>query len=678
MNNMDESRRNGFCFKLTILFTIFLFFSCVLGSRMSLTENKTTIGISDVHHEPNGYGVRDDPPVLSWTGEKGYIGDGLHPESGVVGENFYFRIMFTDEAAGIAPDHVTLYLEGRHPVSQEMVYDETISLEPLNGNDQFDKGVIYYPPNLSPLPAGTYQYYYEAGYGGGAGIVRMPSAMDVWMEGPVVNTPPRISGGINKEEGVESTVFRYSAAYTDEDGNPPDPKHCFVFIDGTAHPMIEEFVSTHLFSISLDYKEYLINGPVADGLRNAFKGNGTELSPDAEITTKDENEWAIKERSKEYWVEGSQWELRIFEYARISDSDRAYYYEHTGLGGGVHEFYFHFKDDFGTDARTNISFKPTIFEGWPDLKIASSDITFEPSSEDPETANLVIFAKVHNIGKGFAKNIPVTFWLDDPDKSGNDSWPLNNQSDDPFSERHCYRVDYLAKGQSHTVEWVTDILYYMTQKETYYIAVDMDYTTREDPYDFRAEAEPREESIQEIIEYSDYGTNNKASSIFAYGPDIEIREAEIIPKAVIRGREVTFRVMVRNVGNEDVPWDRDIVVRFKLTPPDSFELINVGSYTIHAGMPANSVFNAYRSYRFSGPADTVVGTWLLTVTAEVSGQFIELDEENNAVIMDVDVIELYGESVSPSFAPSVFSVILGLLALLIPVTWLRVYEMRKW
>jgi len=678
MNDAGERWRNGICFKLTILLTAFLFFSCALGLRMCLTEDEATVNISPTIHGPEGSTVRADP-ILSWTGEKGYIGGGVHPESGVLGENFHFRIMFKDEDTGMAPDHVTLYLEGRHPVSQEKVYDETLSLDPLNGNDQFDKGVIYYPPNLPPLVAGTYQYYYEAGYGGGTGTVRMPSAEGKWMESPVVNTPPTISGGIDKEVGVESTVFRYNATYTDADGNPPDPKHCFLYIDGVAHPMIEDFVSNYLFSLSLDYKEYLVNGPVGDELRNAFFYNGTELSQDAEVTTKDDDEWAIKERSKEYRIEGSQWELSISEYARTSDSDRAYYYEHTGLGGGVHEFYFHFRDDFGTDARTNISFKPTIFEGWPDLKISSSDISFEKSSDDPETANLVILAKVHNIGKGFAKNIPVTFWLGDPDKSGNDTWPLNNKSDDPFSERHCYRIDYLAKGQSHTVEWVTDILYYMTQKETYYVAVDMDYTTRDDPYDFRAEAETRDESIQEIIEYSDYGTNNKASSIFAYGPDIEIREAEVVPKAVIRGREVTFRVMVRNVGKEEVPWDRDIVVRFKLTPPDSDELINVGSYTLHAGMPPISPpFSAYKPYRFSGPADTVVGTWLLTVTVEVSGQFIELEEENNAVLVDVNVIDIYKESVSPSFAPPVFSVLLGLLVLLVPVTWLRVYEMRKW
>ena len=678
MNDAGERWRNGICFKLTILLIAFLFFSFAFGLRMCLTEDRATANISASLHGPEGFGVRADP-VLSWTGEKGYIGDGVHPESGVLGENFYFRIMFTDEDGGVAPDYVTLYLEGRHPISQEVVYDETLSLDPLNGNDHFDKGVIYYPANLPSLVAGSYKYYYEAGYGSGTGTVRMPSAEGKWMESPVVNTPPTISGGIDKEVGVESTVFRYIATYTDADGNPPDPKHCFLYIDGVAYPMIEDYVSNYLFSLSLEYKEYLVNGPVGDELRDVFFDNGTELSQDAEITTKDENEWAVKERSKEYRIEGSQWELSIYEYARSSDSDRAYYYEHTGLGGGVHEFYFHFRDDFGTDARTNISFKPTIFEGWPDLKISSSDISFVKSTDDPETANLVISAKVHNIGKGFAKNIPVTFWLGDPDKSLNNTLPLNNKSDDPFSERYLFRIDYLAKGQSYTVEWVTDILYYMTQKETYYVAVDMDYTTRDDPYDFRAEAKPRDESIQEIIEYSDYGTNNKASSIFAYGPDIEIREAEVTPKAVIRGREVMFRVMVRNVGKEDVPWDRDIVVRFKLTPPDGNELINVGSYTLHAGMPANSPpFSAHKPYRFSGSADTVVGTWVLTVTAEVSGQFVELEEENNAVLVDVNVIDIYKESVSPSFAPPLFSVLLGLLALLVPVTWLRVHEIRKW
>jgi len=530
------------------------------------------------------------PPILSWSGEQGFIGDGVHPETGILGDYFTFRIKYTDPHAGIAPDYVKLYLDDTGP--NEQAYD----LTPLSGNDNYKLGVIH-SESLQLNTAGSYRYYFEASYGSGLGTVRMPSSDGVYMAAPYVNTPPTLGGNISRTYGIEASVFRYNATFTDADGDRADPKHSFVYVDGAPYPMIEE---------------NLLDNDTTDG--------------------------------------------------------KEYYYELDELPRGVHDYYFEFKDSYGSIVRTSPTFHPIIYEGWPDLKIASSDIAFK---NHPDTGRLVITATVHNIGKGSASDIPVSFWFDDPDSKDENYEPLNN-----IYGNYSYIIPYLAKGRSHVIEWPTYIIYNDTQKEKFYVTVDMDYTGRTDPYNPRALASPRDESIQETVEYSDANTNNKACNIFSFGPDVEVRESEVIPQSAIYGREVTFIVKVRNVGNDDVPFDKDIVVRIRGISPKG-DSTSFGHYTIRAGMVAGSVFTAKVDYRFSGQEDSVVGTWAVTVSATVSGQFVELESENNEVTVDVEVIKMQRGANSPSFSPPLASLLFALLSLACIAAWTETGYARR-
>ena len=537
-------------------------------------------------------------PILSWTGEKAFIGDGVHPEKGLVGDIFYFRIMYKDGYAARAPDYVKLFLEilDEFGVENEIGYD----LTPLDDNDNYARGVIF-TKDLNLLQAGRYRYYFKAGFGNGSGTARMPSVEQVYMNAPLVNTPPSVSGSVFRTYGVETSSFRYSATFTDTDNDPADPKHSFVYIDGMPYPMIEENV--------LD---------------------------------------------------------------RNTDNGKEYYFIKSGLEKGPHEYYFQFKDSFGTSNEidsSNRGYHPIIYEGWPDLKVAPSDIRFE---EDPETSNLVVNVTVHNIGKGSAWNFNVTIWVDDPDANDEFFEPLSN-----ISGNHHYTISLLERGRSNTMGWVTNIRYNNTQKEIFYVVVDMDYEGATDPYNALAMASPREYGIQEIIEYSDSNTNNKARNVFTHGPDIEIRRTDVSPQSVILGPEIKFTAKIRNVGNEDVHYDHDIIVRFKLKPPKSEEMVNVGSYTIAGGLLAGQSYNAEKSYQFSGPAETTVGKWELLVTAEVAGGFSEMDYENNAIFVDVNVIKIQGSTAATSFSPTFFSVLFGLLMLAASLSGLETRRKKR-
>lgn len=524
------------------------------------------------------------PPILSWTGERGFIGDGLHPESGVQGDYFTFRIKYKDPYADIAPDDDNVTLLMAVP-GRDTFVEYPISVN-MSGGENFAHGVIY-SRMFELTDAGSYRYYYEAGYSGGLGTVRMPSSDGVYMTAPVVNTPPVLSGNISRTYGVDDSVFRYNATFRDADGDKADPKHSFVYVDGTPYPMIEK------------------------DLLDDDTTNGKE-----------------------------------------------YYYELGDLNEGVHDYYYEFKDTFGTLVKTSLAYDPEIFDGWPDLKIASSDITFK---EDPLTNNLVIVATVHNLGKGLAMYIPVIFWLDDPDSMDEHFEPLYNTEDDS-----SYIIRDIAKGRSHTIEWKTFIVHNDTQKEKIYVTVDMDYSG-DNPYHDSALANPREESIRETIEYSDPNTNNKACNIFAYGPNLEIRDSEVIPRSAIFGREVTFIVKVRNVGSADIHFDKDIVVRFLLIAPDG-ESTSIGTYTIRAGMVSGSMFTARKTHRFGGSDENALGTWTLRISAYVSEQpFEELDDDNNVVDVTLEVIRIQNRVGSPSFSPPLISVFSALIIVALAV-----------
>ena len=65
--------------------------------RMNLfSMNLTSFGFSTIQNWGFSAGLNNGP-TLSWTGEAGYESDGINPDSGNGGQNFVFRVNYTDD-----------------------------------------------------------------------------------------------------------------------------------------------------------------------------------------------------------------------------------------------------------------------------------------------------------------------------------------------------------------------------------------------------------------------------------------------------------------------------------------------------------------------------------------------------------------------------------------------------
>ena len=68
----------------------------------------------------------------------------------------------------------------------------------------------------------------------------------------------------------------------------------------------------YMFSLGLEYRQYMKDVTVSDELLNAFKDNGVDLFLNLSIVKKDEKNWEIISGEKEYRIEDTGTELKIF------------------------------------------------------------------------------------------------------------------------------------------------------------------------------------------------------------------------------------------------------------------------------------------------------------------------------------------------------------------------------
>lgn len=170
---------------------------------------------------------------LSWTGEDGYITDGLEPHLGLSNDDFEFRIMYLD-AMGDAPtdNHIKLLLDDNE-------YNMTTV-------DHFFTDGSIFNISVEELDAGEHEYHFEGSVRGES--IRWPANGNV--SGPFVNTAPdltrpRNSGGafhntrVFPELGNNTDLFTFQIVYSDPDNNPPMEGGFTkgVFIDRVFHEM---------------------------------------------------------------------------------------------------------------------------------------------------------------------------------------------------------------------------------------------------------------------------------------------------------------------------------------------------------------------------------------------------------------------------------------------------------
>ncbi|MFH1563453.1 MAG: fibronectin type III domain-containing protein [Nitrospirota bacterium] len=152
-------------------------------------------------------------PVLSWSGNPGFIEDGIDPELGTQGTKFTYQVKYEDaDNDPPAQNFPKLYIYlGQTPVG-------SFSMTPINA------GIYKYEINL---PVGNYSYFFEAKDSYQLQAMGTPTIIKnkpVVTDAPIldwVNEPGFGTDGINPDSGDSATIFTYKINYIDNNNNSP-------------------------------------------------------------------------------------------------------------------------------------------------------------------------------------------------------------------------------------------------------------------------------------------------------------------------------------------------------------------------------------------------------------------------------------------------------------------------
>ena len=157
------------------------------------------------------------------------------PVDGTSTTQFTFSVVYTDTdgLTGQAPQFIRTVIDG---VPHQMTAQGTSPV--------YKNGVTY--TYVTTLSSGSHQYYFEASDGsgyaafdnGGSKSSTLQITELVPMQGPVINDPPTLSGGVvtpNPAGGISpGTPVTYSVTYTDPDGDAPNLGYPKVWVDNAA------------------------------------------------------------------------------------------------------------------------------------------------------------------------------------------------------------------------------------------------------------------------------------------------------------------------------------------------------------------------------------------------------------------------------------------------------------
>lgn len=158
------------------------------------------------------------PPTLNWTGEPGYVTDGLDPGTGFENTTFRYRVLYTD----LDNDPPAVFNPLLHVIGNGTeIPTSPFPMVPENPRDltYFDGRVYEY--DLQLPCQGNYSYYFTARDARGLSANATPI-----QPGPTVicpDHPPILWGeSVNPVIGTSGTTsFTYRIAYADPEGRPP-------------------------------------------------------------------------------------------------------------------------------------------------------------------------------------------------------------------------------------------------------------------------------------------------------------------------------------------------------------------------------------------------------------------------------------------------------------------------
>jgi hypothetical protein len=197
------------------------------------------------------------PPVLDWTGENGYVNDGVNPENGVAGTVFSFRIKYTD-VNNDAPSPIQLWIDKDDDGVYEnndgdLDLDETIDMVEIDSRDVSYWDGKMYSVTIPLAKAGDNTFIYRFHTVGGGDTVELPSGSDLTVS--VSNNSPVLSwtgasyfetDGVHPNIGGLGSNYEFSVTYTDTDGDCPASIQAWIdlggggYDGGEQHDMLED------------------------------------------------------------------------------------------------------------------------------------------------------------------------------------------------------------------------------------------------------------------------------------------------------------------------------------------------------------------------------------------------------------------------------------------------------
>ncbi len=188
-------------------------------------------------------------PVLIWSGENGFLNDGVEPDSGPGGSTFTFRVLYRD-MNNDPPRRMELLLDANDNGVYESNERFPMTATDLTDTDRTD-GMVYtlsLPVNTAGDGRLSYRFSAADDLGEATGeataggvVVVLDSPPELSWAGP----PAFATDGVEPDKGGTGVTYEFRVRYRDADGEPPTTIEVWVdendngsFEDGEKHPLV--------------------------------------------------------------------------------------------------------------------------------------------------------------------------------------------------------------------------------------------------------------------------------------------------------------------------------------------------------------------------------------------------------------------------------------------------------
>jgi CSLREA domain-containing protein len=171
----------------------------------------------------------EQPPFLDWTGEAGYLSDGVNPDSGFQATPFNFRVKYTDYNYDV-PAPIQVWIDRNDDGDYDDAGEKLDLTEVYDFDTDYSNGKLYQRTvTLSKLPLPSdnklrYRFYASDGTSPATGAPTEDGSIELFNAIPELawtGEPYFVSEGVNPNVGGNGANFEFRVSYTDLDDEAP-------------------------------------------------------------------------------------------------------------------------------------------------------------------------------------------------------------------------------------------------------------------------------------------------------------------------------------------------------------------------------------------------------------------------------------------------------------------------